>query len=385
MRLTVKSTTDQRGPRDHAQGPTGDRAGLGAPIRWRLLAGLVALGVASAAHAALNDTGLDWWADGSNNSLTSEPAGYPGQDASHGRDVTADDDTDGHAGFSFTKLGDNGQPLPASATIWSCVRDEVTGLTWEAKTNDGGLHDRDDRYNWYNTDPATNGGFDGYANDEGAICFGYNAADPTSYCNTRGFTARVNTARLCGATDWRLPTRGELHSIVDYSRYNPSIDTDYFPYTQSYLYWSDSPWSVFRYGAWGVDFLSGAGTSSRKVNGKHVRLVRGGQDLPFDTDSDGIPDVIDPDDDNDGYDDAVDAFPLDRTEWLDTDGDNVGNNADPDDDGDAVPDTDDNCPLVSNADQADYDRDGIGEVCDADPFCLLCLPSSGGWRGAIPR
>jgi hypothetical protein len=37
-----------------------------------------------------------------------------------------------------------------------------------------------------------------------------------------------------------------------------------------------------------------------------------------------------------------------------------------DPDGDGVLGEDDNCPLVSNADQADYDLDGIGDVCDPD-------------------
>ena len=34
------------------------------------------------------------------------------------------------------------------------------------------------------------------------------------------------------------------------------------------------------------------------------------------------------DSDGDGFDDAIDAFPSDITEWLDSDGDGVGNNAD---------------------------------------------------------
>ena len=64
-----------------------------------------------------------------------------------------------------------------------------------------------------------------------------------------------------------------------------------------------------------------------------------------DTDGDGIPDEIDPDDDNDGVDDSSDAFPLDPTEWEDTDGDGTGNNADLDDDNDGVLDEDDIDPL----------------------------------------
>ncbi|NQY57717.1 MAG: hypothetical protein HRT86_14760, partial [Ilumatobacteraceae bacterium] len=46
--------------------------------------------------------------------------------------------------------------------------------------------------------------------------------------------------------------------------------------------------------------------------------------VPQDTDGDGICDVMDYDDDGDGYDDANDSFPLDDTEWEDTDNDGIG-------------------------------------------------------------
>lgn len=40
--------------------------------------------------------------------------------------------------------------------------------------------------------------------------------------------------------------------------------------------------------------------------------------------------------------------------------------APPDTDGDGVLDSDDNCPVVANADQADYNNDGLGDRCDAE-------------------
>jgi len=90
----------------------------------------------------------------------------------------------------------------------------------------------------------------------------------------------------------------------------------------------------------------------------------------LDTDGDGIPDSSDIDDDDDGYNDNVDAFPLDSTEHLDTDGDGTGNNADTDDDGDGQTDANETLygsdPLDSSSTYADLDGDGIADSSDPD-------------------
>lgn len=63
------------------------------------------------------------------------------------------------------------------------------------------------------------------------------------------------------------------------------------------------------------------------------------------------------DKDGDGYNDNLDAFPEDPTEWLDTDGDNIGNNADDDDDNDGIPDNDE-----------DENHNGIVDESETDPL-----------------
>ncbi|MFW3147032.1 MAG: hypothetical protein ACMUIE_09500 [Thermoplasmatota archaeon] len=66
----------------------------------------------------------------------------------------------------------------------------------------------------------------------------------------------------------------------------------------------------------------------------------------IDTDGDQTGNFFDPDDDNDGFMDSRDAFPLDPTEWLDSDNDGIGDNADPDDDNDGIPDSEDPLPFL---------------------------------------
>ena len=41
-----------------------------------------------------------------------------------------------------------------------------------------------------------------------------------------------------------MPNRDELRSIVDKSGFNPSIDTTYFPNTNSSVYWSSTEYAT---------------------------------------------------------------------------------------------------------------------------------------------
>lgn len=72
----------------------------------------------------------------------------------------------------------------------------------------------------------------------------------------------------------------------------------------------------------------------------HFSETLGNTDV-IDTDGDGIANVRDDDDDNDGTADIFDAFPWDATEQSDFDGDLIGDNADNDDDNDGIADSND--------------------------------------------
>ncbi len=82
---------------------------------------------------------------------------------------------------------------------------------------------------------------------------------------------------LAGQTDWRLPNRMELISIVDYTQINPSINTMYFPSSKSSGYWSSTSNAFNAFAAWYVLFSYGNVEFYGKTNSYYVRCVRGGQ------------------------------------------------------------------------------------------------------------
>lgn len=63
---------------------------------------------------------------------------------------------------------------------------------------------------------------------------------------------------------------------------------------------------------------------------------------------------INPDRDGDGFNDDVDAFPDDATEWADMDGDGIGDNSDPDRDGDGFDNVFEEQKGTNTNDPADY-------------------------------
>ena len=113
---------------------------------------------------------------------------------------------------------------------------------------DGTLTDQDSEFMWQQQDDNTT------RNWQGAL----------HYCNNLS---------LAGFNNWRLPNKKELESIVDYTKYNPSIDA-VFTDTKSSYYWSSSSYASGPDGAWVVIFHEGSVVDYSKAGSYYARCVR---------------------------------------------------------------------------------------------------------------
>ena len=268
-------------------------------IPWRrTISALACLMLASAAFGQtrpLNDSGQITCYNATTSTGTvsagtpdPETAGFNEQDCTRGRSAA---DAVGALrkigassvpGRDYSKIANDGSDLPASAVLgtgagaWGCTRDNVTGLIWEIKTDDNGLRNVGHRYTWYDTNTAINGG------NAGTLGTSTTCNSTLSNCNTTAFRNSVNAlagaSRLCGQTDWRLPTASELQSLLHDGAFTPAIDGVYFPNTISNSYWSGvNSASNAGLAAWCVFFDDGFVDFNNKSGVSGVRLVRGGQ------------------------------------------------------------------------------------------------------------
>lgn len=197
-------------------------------------------------------------------------SGSPGQGGDEG---------EADSPLEMVRLDQQGEPLSGDVpngdvpkgpafTDWACVRDEVTGLVWEVKTAGPGLRGADNRYSWYQPGPHR------FALSPGVRDQG-DCVD--SRCDTSGYAEAVNERGLCGHSDWRLPSRDELASLVRSRQPDgPKTALAFFPQTRPGEYWTATPYRFHHKGVWVWHFGRGFDHVARRGQAKYVRLVRGG-------------------------------------------------------------------------------------------------------------
>lgn len=161
------------------------------------------------------------------------------------------------------------------------IKDQRTGLFWEKKSDDGSVHDKDLRFTYaafFVGDKRNGTAFSEFLNR----------------VNCKGSYGGPSCEPLGGFTDWRLPTRFELETILDLGKkiltVPPAFNTACYPgctikeCSCTGTGAVDGYWSVTEAGfadafgraAWVVQFGSGVVTGYQMDDQRFVRAVRGG-------------------------------------------------------------------------------------------------------------
>jgi hypothetical protein len=98
---------------------------------------------------------------------------------------------------------------------------------------------------------------------------------------TADWEQAVSGAGSCkkgGFTDWRLPNRFEMESLLDLDRFNPALpEGNPFKYVQPSYYWTSTTTANSDDDAWVIHFYIGFVAKDDKAGAHHVWYVRGGK------------------------------------------------------------------------------------------------------------
>ena len=96
-----------------------------------------------------------------------------------------------------------------------------------------------------------------------------------SYANDKNWQAALSyceNLEYAGYSDWRLPNKNELSSLVKYGEHNPASD---FPDMPTNTFWTSTTTAEIKDSAWSIDFYSGyVATTENKSTTHYVRCVR---------------------------------------------------------------------------------------------------------------
>ena len=85
----------------------------------------------------------------------------------------------------------------------------------------------------------------------------------------------LNTKKVAGRSDWRLPKLSELQSIVEKQCFKPAINLDVFPFTPESGFWSSTESAGINPRAMMVLFIQGQEYVANKKQNWRIRPVAG--------------------------------------------------------------------------------------------------------------
>lgn len=200
-------------------------------------------------------------------------------------------------GNKFAKKSAEGKSLDLDAKEWACVQDKSTGLYWEVKTKDGGDRDYRKIYRWGNLKVSN------VAYGEKVNKFKTKEAHPSVYTVNKkmgkvytdwnSVIKAANEEKLCGLSNWRVPSIFELHSISSYHStglgsnaptwkepgmyFDSYLDPNFFPTVKDnkdgQFYWSSTQILDNLYYSWGISFDKGTDNFGYRTYKFPVRLV----------------------------------------------------------------------------------------------------------------
>jgi hypothetical protein len=139
---------------------------------------------------------------------------------------------------SLVKIGRDGEQLKIGARTWELVYDQELNLYWPAKTT---------------------------------------AVDVTHGQAMAAAKAFTNDWLKAQGLKADAPTRRQLLSLVDDTRYDPAIDVRFFPKCESRYFWTKTPYAPLPGYSWLVYFYGGLAYGNHHDNLFCVRAVCAGQ------------------------------------------------------------------------------------------------------------